>query len=72
MGRGEGWFEVPFLPPPSRDGSVHRYVFKGSITGGVLKNLRVTILEGKDKNFPEELLDLLGFFRLLRLSLRAP
>ena len=70
MGRGEGWVEVPFIPPGWE--CVYIRVFKGSITGGVLKNLRATILEGKDKNFSEELLDLTGFFRLLRLSLRAP
>ena len=27
--------------------------FMGSITGRILKNLRATISEGKDKNFPE-------------------
>ena len=46
--------------------------FQGWHHRWVLENLRATILEGKDKNFPEELLDLIGFFRLLRLSLRAP
>ena len=61
-----GWVKVPFIHPG------WECVFKGSITGGVLKNLRATILEGKDKSFPEELLDLIGFFRLLRLPLRAP
>ena len=70
MGRGEGWVKVPFIHPGWECEWLR--VFKGSITGGVHKNLRVTILEGKDKNFPEELLDLIGFFRLLRLSLRAP
>ena len=44
--------------------------FKGSITRRILKNLRATVSEGYDKNFPEKLLDL-GFFRLLRFSLRA-
>ena len=68
MGRG-GWVKVPFIHPGWE--CEYLRVFKGSITGGVHKNLRVTILEGKDKNFPE-LLDLIGFFRLLRLSLRAP
>ena len=33
MGRGEGWVEVPFVPPGW--------------------NLRATISQGKDKNFPE-------------------
>ena len=51
MGRGEGWVEVPFIPPGWECAYIR--VFKGSITGGVLKNLRATILEGKDKNFPE-------------------
>ena len=44
--------------------------FIGSITGRILKNLRATISEGKDENFPEKLLDF-GFFRLHRFSLRA-
>ena len=70
MRRGEVWFEVPFILPEWECEQLR--VFKGSITGGVLKSLKATILEGKDKNFPEELLDLIGFFRLLRLSLRAP
>ena len=70
MRRGEGWFEVPFIP--SGWECEEQCVFKGSITGGVLKSLKATILEGEDKDFPEELLDLIGFFRLLRLSLRAP
>ena len=68
--RGEVWSEVPFILPGWECEWLR--VFKGSITGGVLKSLKGTILEGKDKNFPEELLDLIGFFRLLRLSLRAP
>ena len=46
MGRGEGWFEVPFLP---RVGSVNGYVVRQR----VLKNLRTKILEGKNKNFPK-------------------
>ena len=50
MERGEGWVEVPFVPPGW--------------------NLRATISQGKDKNFPEWLLDL-GFFRLPRFSPRA-
>ena len=65
MGRGSVYF------PP--DGSVHRYVYsRVASLVGFFKNLRVTILKDKDKNFPEELLDLTGFFRLLRRSLRAP
>ena len=68
--KGGGVVEVPFILPGWECEQLR--VFKGSITGGVLKSLKATILEGKDKNFPEELLDLIGFFRLLRLSLRAP
>ena len=49
-----------------RVGSVNGYVVRGRI----LKNLRATISEGKDKNFPELLPDL-DFFRLRRFSLRA-
>ena len=45
MGRGS-----VFSP---RVGSVNGYVVRGRI----LKNLRATISEGKDKNFPESLLD---------------
>ena len=41
-----------------------------SISGRILKNLRATISEGKDKNLPEKLIDL-GFFRLLKFSPRA-
>ena len=46
MGRGELWVEVPFFP---RVESVNSYVVRGRI----LMNLRATISEGKDKNFPE-------------------
>ena len=46
MGRRERWVEVPFFP---RVGSVNGYVVRGRI----LMNLRATISEGKDKNFPE-------------------
>ena len=49
MGRGEGWVEVPFIPTGWECAYIR--VFKGSITGGVLKNLKATILEGKDKTF---------------------
>ena len=32
-----------------------------------MRELRATISEGKDKNFPEKVIDL-GFFRLLKFS----
>ena len=68
MERGEGWVEVPFIPSGWECKQLRGFI--GSITGRILKNLRATISEGKDENFPEKLLDL-GFFRLLRFSLRA-
>ena len=68
MERGEGWVEVPSIPPGWECKQLRGFI--GSITGRILKNLRATISEGKDENFPEKLLDL-GFFRLLRFSLRA-
>ena len=46
MGRGEGWIEVSFVPP---GWSVNGLV----VTGQILKNLRATISQGKDKNFPK-------------------
>ena len=49
--RGKGWVEVPFTPSGWECEQLR--VFKGSVTSGVLKNLRATISEGKDKNFPE-------------------
>ena len=45
-GKGERLVEVPFFP---RVGSVNGYVVRGRI----LMNLRATISEGKDKNFPD-------------------
>ena len=45
-GKGERLVVVPFFP---RVGSVNGYVVRGRI----LMNLRATISEGKDKNFPE-------------------
>ena len=68
MERGEGWVEVPSIPPGWECKQLRGFI--GSITGRILKNLRATISEGKDENFPEKLLDF-GFFRLLRFSLRA-
>ena len=68
MERGEGWVEVPSIPPGWECKQLRGFI--GRITGRILKNLRATISEGKDENFPEKLLDL-GFFRLLRFSLRA-
>ena len=38
--------------PPGRECKWLRG-FMGSITGRILKNLRATISEGKDMNFPE-------------------
>ena len=61
MGEGESRFRLSL-----RAGSVNGYV----VTGQILKNLRATISQGKDKNFPEKLIDL-GFFRLLKFSPRA-
>ena len=43
---GKGWSRFRFSP---RVGSVNVYVVRGQI----LMNLRATISEGKDKNFPE-------------------
>ena len=56
-------------PPPGWECKQLRG-FMSSISGRILKNLRATISEGKDKNFPEKLIDL-GFFRLLKFSPRA-
>ena len=50
MGRGEGCVEVPLIPPVSECKELRG--FMGSITGRILKNLRATISEGKDINFP--------------------
>ena len=43
-GEGESRFRLSL-----RAGSVNGYV----VTGQILKNLRATISQGKDKNFPE-------------------
>ena len=64
-GKGEEWVEVPFIPPGWECKQLGG--FMGSISGRILKNLRATISEGKDKNFPEKLIDL-GFFHLLKFS----
>ena len=65
---GKGGSRFRFIPPGWECKQLRCFI--GSITGRILKNLRATISEGKDENFPEKLLDL-GFFRLLRFSLRA-
>ena len=53
IGRGEGWVEFPFIPPGLGWECKQLRGFMGSITGRILKNLRATISEGKDMNFPE-------------------
>ena len=50
MGRGEVLVRGSVYPP----GRECKWLrgFMGSITGRILKNLRATISEGKDMNFP--------------------
>ena len=67
-GKGEGWVEVPFIPPGWDRKQLRGFMV--SISGRILENLRPTISESKDKNFSEKLIDL-GFFRLLKFSPRA-
>ena len=67
-GKGEGWVDGPFIPPGWECKQLRGFMC--SISGRILKNLRATISEGKDKNLPEKLIDL-GFFRLLKFSPRA-
>ena len=68
MGRGKDESMVRLSPPGWECKQLRG--FMSSISGRILKNLRATISEGKDKNLPEKLIDL-GFFLLLKFSPRA-
>ena len=68
MGRGKDESMVRLSPPGWECKQLCG--FMSSISGRILKNLRPTISEGKDKNFPEKVIDF-GFFRLLKFSPRA-
>ena len=68
MGRGKN--ESRFRLSP-RVGSVNSCMVSWVASqDGFMRELRATISGGKDKNFPEKVIDL-GFFRLLKFSPRA-
>ena len=65
MGRGKDESRIRLSP---RVGSVNSCVVSWVASqDGFMRELRATISEGKDKNFPEKVIDL-GFFRLLKFS----